>query len=112
MNSDFMPSKAEMFEAQMCNFKTYLNRTTVVYGYLLQKRLDDTLTRTEYMFYDLMDMMIPLIAALDEVSSKEPFPSYLLEKMEKVKSYVDTTYEYVKAMTKEKSESVNKDDNQ
>lgn len=76
---------------QLSEFKTYLNRLSVIYSMLIEKRLNDELTRDEYMIYDMFDMIIPLVAALDEINSPTPYPSYIVEKLEKVKSYVDTT---------------------
>ena len=96
---------------QLSQFKTYLNRLSVVYSILIDKRLNDELTRDEYMVYDMMDMFIPLIAALDEINSPTPYPSYIVEKLEKVKSYVDTTYAHFKAVEKANSESVKEESN-
>lgn len=87
-------SNEEIYSHQMLEFKTMLNRLSVIYSMLVTKRLNNTLSRDEYMVYDMMDMFIHLIAFLDELNSETPYPSYMVEKLSRVKSYVDTTLKH------------------
>jgi hypothetical protein len=92
-----MPSNEEIFDMQMKQFKMTLDWIYMFYSDLLSKRLDNKLDRDSYMIYDMMDMMESLQNVLMEISKETSYPSYIVEKLERVKAYVDTTYEYFKA---------------
>lgn len=97
-------NKEWMIQHQYSTFATYLERLKSDYLQLIIKRMDDTLSRDEYMVYDMMDMIIHLVAALDEISGGNAYPGYMVEKLSKVKSYVDTTTKYFEAMAKLKEQ--------
>lgn len=101
-------NKEWVIQHQYCNFATYLERLKSDYLQLIIKRVDDNLSRGEYMVYDMMDMTIHLVAALDEIVGKNAYPGYMVEKLSKVKSYVDTTLAYFEA----KSEQLGNKDSQ
>lgn len=92
-----MPNNEEIFDRQMTEFQITCSYITMIYGQLLNKRLNNALTRDEYMIYDMMDMFIHLKAVLSEISQEKPYPDYMVEKLEKMKSYIDTTLEHFKA---------------
>lgn len=93
-----MPNKYEIFNSQMYSFNTILKEISNNYSYLVGQRvyLDD-MPRDEYMVYDMMDMLIHLNAILNEVASKSIYPDYMIEKLTRMKSYVDTTLNYFKS---------------
>lgn len=97
----------EIYNHQMFEFKTMLNRLSVIYSMLVEKRLNDTLTRDEYMVYDMIDMFIPLLSFMDELVSETPYASYMVEKLNRVKSYVDTTLRHFEAKCKEEIQTNN-----
>lgn len=93
-----MPSNDEMFTLQMCDFNNLLREIAIHYSYLVEQRIyKDDMPRDEYMVYDMMDMLIHLNAILIETSSKNIYPAYMVEKLTKIKSYVDTTLGYFQA---------------
>lgn len=93
-----MPSKDEMFRSQMYNFDNLLHEISLNYSYLVGQRIyKDDMPRDEYMVYDMMDMLIHLNAILIETSSKNIYPAYMVEKLTRMKSYVDTTLAYFQA---------------
>lgn len=96
-----MDEKMEMYQSQLNNFNESLDRIRDSYAELVAKRiLTDELSKPEnrdrYMVYEMMDMMIPLQAILSEVTSSYIDPGYLMEKLNKIKSYVDMTINYFK----------------
>lgn len=74
------------------------------YGKLVEKRLDDTQTRSEYMIYDMMDMVLHLESLMNEAVSGGMHVDYMIEKLTSIKNYVDTTHSYFAAV-KEEQES-------
>ena len=74
------------------------------YGKLVEKRLDDTQTRSEYMVYDMMDMVIHLESLMNEAVSGSMYVDYMIEKLTSIKNYIDTTHSYFTAV-KEEQES-------
>ena len=89
-------NKEKMIVNQYNNYSVYIDRLNSLYLQLCIKRIQtEDLNRDEYMLYDMFDALIHLVAALDEVVGKEhPYPGYVVEKLARVKSYVDTTYNY------------------
>lgn len=96
---------------QLAHFQTYLDRLGKQFLHLSIKRVQTKdMTRDEYIMYDTLDSIIHLVAALDEVvGKKEPYPSYVVEKMKRVQSYVDTCVRYFEEREKEVREE-NKDE--
>lgn len=84
---------------QLAHFQTYLDRLGKQFLHLSIKRVQTkNMTRDEYIMYDTLDSIIHLVSALDEVvGKKEPYPSYVVEKMKTVQSYVDTCVKYFEA---------------
>ena len=94
-------SKDEMYNHQLMNFNTYLKQISDGYAYLSGQRIYlDDMPRDEYMVYDMMDMLIHLTAVLNEVKSKNIYPDYMVEKLSKMISYVDTTLSYFESRNK------------
>ena len=95
--SDFSEDEKEkMLVHQFSNFKTYIDRLENIYLRLCIKRIQtEDLSRDEYFLYDTFDALIHFISLCDEVVDKDkPFPGYCLEKVSRVKSYIDTLYSY------------------
>lgn len=92
-----MPSNDEIMANQMRQFDLNNSLIAMEYCNLLAKRLDGSMSRDEYMVYDMMDMMIHLVAVIQEANKEKPYPDYMVEKLEKIESYVSTTLEYFKA---------------
>lgn len=90
-----MPSNEQLFNMQMSNFNRMLKEISESYSYLVGQRIyNEDMPRDEYMVYDMMDMLIHLNAILIEVSSGKIYPDYAIEKLTRMKSYVDTTLAY------------------
>ena len=90
-----LPSNEQLFNMQMSNFNRMLKELSESYSYLVGQRLyTDNMPRDEYMVYDMMDMLIHLNALLNEASSGKIYPDYAIEKLTRMKSYVDTTLNY------------------
>lgn len=79
------------------------------YGVLIGKRIDDTQTRSEYMVYDMMDMILHLEALMDEMTKGIIHADYILEKLDRIKDYVDTTHSYFTALSDNLNSSVKED---
>lgn len=93
-----MPSKDFMFNSQMGQFNSMLRDISESYSYLVgQRTYTEDMPRDEYMIYDMMDMLIHLNAILIEAKSKSIYPDYMVEKLKRMKSYVDTTLAYFEA---------------
>lgn len=93
-----MPSKDFMFNSQMGQFNAMLKDISESYSYLVGQRVyTEDMPRDEYMIYDMMDMLIHLNAILIEAKSKSIYPDYMVEKLKRMKSYVDTTLAYFEA---------------
>lgn len=91
-------NKDEMYNMQMQQFNLMLAEISDNYSYLVGQRIYlDNMPRDEYMIYDMMDMLIHLNAVLIETKSKNIYPNYMIEKLTRMKSYVDTTLEYFKS---------------
>lgn len=100
-----LPSNDFMYNAQMAQFNAMLKDISESYSYLVGQRIyTEDMPRDEYMIYDMMDMLIHLNAVLIETKSKNIYPNYMVEKLTRMKSYVDTTLAYFQARN---SESVN-----
>jgi len=100
-----MPSNDFIFNSQMGQFNAMLKDISESYSYLVGQRVyTEDMPRDEYMIYDMMDMLIHLNAILIEAKSKSIYPDYMIEKLKRMKSYVDTTLAYFEARN---SESVN-----
>lgn len=72
------------------------------YSILLRKRLNNELNRDEYMMYDLMDMMIGLKSAYQEVISDHVDSSYMVEKLQNVYNHLIPVLEHFKAKAGDK----------
>lgn len=92
-----MPSNDEIMANQMRQFDLNNSLIAMEYCNLLAKRLDGSMSRDEYMVYDMMDMMIHLVALIQEANKEKLYPDYMVEKLEKIESYVSTTLNYFKA---------------
>lgn len=92
-------NEENMLVHQLAHFQTYLDRLGKQFLQLSLKRIQTKdMSRDEYIMYDTLDGIIHLVAAIDEVvGKKEPYPSYIVEKMERVQSYVNTCVNYFKA---------------
>lgn len=93
-----MPNDYEIFDHQMSEVNRALGEIVNSYAYLLNKRLKNNLTRSEYMIYDMMDMLIPLKALMLEVKSGTMYPDYMVEKLSNINRYIETTLEYFKSL--------------
>ena len=97
-----LPSKEFMYNAQMGQFNAMLKDISECYSYLVGQRIyTEDMPRDEYMIYDMMDMLIHLNAILIETNSKSIYPDYMVEKLKRMKSYVDTTLTYFEARNSE-----------
>ena len=91
-------NKDEMYNMQMQQFNLMLAEISDNYSYLVGQRIYlDNMPRDEYMIYDMMDMLIHLNAVLIETKSRNIYPNYMIEKLTRMKSYIDTTLEYFKS---------------
>lgn len=91
-------NKDEMYKMQMQQFNSMLVEISNNYSYLVGQRIyTDNMPRDEYMVYDMMDMLISLNAVLDETRTRNIYSGYMVEKLTRMKSYVDTTLEYFKS---------------
>lgn len=91
-------NKDEMYNMQMQQFNLMLAEISDNYSYLVGQRIYlDNMPRDEYMIYDMMDMLIHLNAVLIETKSRNIYSGYMVEKLTRMKSYVDTTLEYFKS---------------
>lgn len=97
-NKELSSENERLLVQQYSMFQTYIDRLGTQYLKLCVKRYqDDFLTDDEYLLYDTFDAIIHFIALCDEIIDKEkPFPGYCLEKVSRLKSYVDTLHEYYK----------------
>ena len=104
------PSNDQIYNSQMFEFNKTLGEISNSYSHLVGERIyDKDMSRDHYMVYDMMDMIIHLNALLNESTNRNIYPSYAVEKLERMKAYVDTTLAYFKE--KEQSTKVNmKDD--
>lgn len=103
-----VPNNDFMFNSQMMQFNSMLRDISDGYSYLVGQRIyTEDMPRDEYMIYDMIDMLIHLNAILIEAKSKSIYPGYMVEKLQKMKSYVDTTLLYFE---RRNSESVNTED--
>lgn len=97
-------SKDEIFNMQMSSFNNTLKNISEDYSYLVGQRIYlDNMPRDEYMIYDMMDMILSLEAMLHDIRNINA--DYMVEKLERMKSYVSTTLEYFKQV----SESIKKE---
>jgi len=95
------PSKESMLIHQMSHFESILNEMAGSYYSLAKKRIfDEEMDRDKYMVYDMVDMLIHLNAALGEATKENIYPDYMVEKLSKVKSYIDTTLHYFEERAK------------
>ena len=83
-----------MIQNQLDEFECTLNIIGLNYTKLVKKRYSYDLTRDEYMIYDMMDMFIALQSVIIEAASDHIDSGYMIEKLSKIKSYVDNTLEY------------------
>lgn len=90
---------SENFNQKKRFMKTLLE-LDITYGYLVDKRYNETeeMERYDYMLYDFYDMMIHL-ENFTRAYYVKSHPKYLLEKIARVKDYVDNMYEVVKGMS-------------
>ena len=88
----------EKFNQKKRFMKTLLELDTT-YGYLVDKRYNEIekMERYDYMLYDFYDMIIHL-ENFSRAYYVKSHPDYLLEKISRVKDYVDNMYELVKGM--------------
>lgn len=93
-----MPNDYEIFDHQMSEINRALGEIVNSYAYLLNKRLKNNLTRSEYMIYDMMDMLIPLKALMLEARSGTMYSDYMVEKLSNINRYIETTLEYFKSL--------------
>ena len=93
-----MPNDYEIFDHQMSEINRALGEIVNSYAYLLNKRLKNNLTRSEYMVYDMMDMLIPLKALMLEAKSGTMYSDYMVEKLSDINRYIETTLEYFKSL--------------
>lgn len=104
------PSNDQIYNSQMSEFNRTLSEISGSYSYLVGERVyNKDMSRDHYMIYDMMDMIIHLNALLNESTNRNIYPGYAVEKLERIKAYVDTTLAYFKE--KEQNSKVNaKDD--
>lgn len=98
-----MEDKDSILVNQVLHFTSSTEEISNAYLKLASKRINDELSRDEYMLYDMMDMFIPLQSIAHEIKKLDGdfYPDYLIEKLSKVKSYVDTTLKYFENKSKE-----------
>lgn len=94
--------KNELFNHQLSEVQETFNLLMFNYSILLRKRLNDELTRDEYMMYDLMDMLISLKSAYDEITNNQPYPSYIVEKLQIVQNCLTPVLEHFKSKAGDK----------
>jgi hypothetical protein len=96
-----LEDKNQIVQAQMNNFDMTLKSISDKYFLLVGKRVyDKDFSRSEYMIYDMMDMIIHLDALLSQVDSGFKYPDYCIEKLNSMKSYIDTTLAYFNSINK------------
>lgn len=89
------PSNTEIYIHQLGQVKHTLDSIYDAYPHLLLKRLKDTLSRDEYMIYDLCDILIHLNAIVSDVTSNDKiYPDYVLEKLYRIRDYTNATIAY------------------
>lgn len=86
----------ESISRQMLDFNRTLKEISDSYFHLVGDRYYTDISRDKYMIYDMCDMLIALQAVLSEAKSQQIYPDYMVEKLSRMKSYVDTTYNYFK----------------
>lgn len=98
-----MEEKSSILVNQVLHFNSSIEEVSTAYMKLASKRINDELSKDEYMLYDMMDMFIPLQSVAHEISklNGDFYPDYLIEKLCRVKSYVDTTLAYFEKKSKE-----------
>lgn len=89
-------NKEEMIQSQLSSFNRSLDMIKVMYAQLVEDMYNDNLPRDKYMVYDMMDMVIFIESILREVTSICIDSGYMVEKLDKIKSYIDTTLKYFK----------------
>lgn len=91
----------EIFDMQMRQLKNTFTELEVFYGILLQGRLNDKLNTDQKMMYELMDMMIPLKVAFEEVCKNKAFPLYMVEKLHFAASHLNSVLSYFQSKEEE-----------
>ena len=88
------PSNDDLMMYQIQSFQSNLNNIIANYSKLVEERYNNTMNRDHYMVYDMIDMMLSLNALMQEINRDPVDPGYMVEKLETIEKYVNTTKKY------------------